>query len=227
MSQDTPTAASAAATEATYTEVPPATSSPGSGAGDDCIASSATRSTLSRTNPRPGATRTPSRSDSVRDSHRRGAPERSYIAISLLSHPRVHMERPPRPTGRWSLPTNPDTRRSLAHFATSHPDRVMTTIRTGETVAARCLPGPAGRRGQLCGRRRDGQQAPRGRPPRLLLPTRSAPGSPPCPPRSPNRKRNRAAHSPQGRRRQSYRLARRNLTPPNVTWSRSEEHTSE
>src|SRR6266511_3863775 len=74
MSQDTPTAASAAATEATYTEVPPATSSPGSGAGDDCIASSATRSTLSRTNPGPGATRTPSRSDSVRDSHRRGAP---------------------------------------------------------------------------------------------------------------------------------------------------------
>src|SRR6266540_3602008 len=143
MSQDTPTAASAAATEATYTEVPPATSSPGSGAGDDCIASSATRSTLSRTNPGPGATRTPSRSDSVRDSHRRGAPERSYIAISLLSHPRVHMERPPRPTGRWSLPTNPDTRRSLAHFATSHPDRVMTTIRTGETVAARCLPARA------------------------------------------------------------------------------------
>src|SRR6266540_30636 len=109
------------------------------------IASSATRSTLSRTNPGPGATRTPSRSDSVRDSHRRGAPERSYIAISLLSHPRVDMERPPRPTGRWSLPTNPDTRRSLAHFATSHPDRVMTTIRTGETVTARCLPGRQGR----------------------------------------------------------------------------------
>src|SRR5574341_1053272 len=86
MSQATPTPASAAATEATYTDVPPATSSPGDGAGADCIASSATRSILSRTSSRTGGTRSPSRCDSVRGSHRHGAPERSYIATSLLSH---------------------------------------------------------------------------------------------------------------------------------------------
>src|SRR5574341_1811276 len=85
MSQATPRLASAAATEATYTDVPPATSSPGGGAGDDCIASSATRSILSRTSSRTGGTRSPSRCDSARGSHRHGAPERSYIATSLLS----------------------------------------------------------------------------------------------------------------------------------------------